>query len=288
MKRLIALLVLLGATAVYANPVPPPGLRKVTTDSSLTGTGWASSPLGLLHCITDGDTLIWDAGTSTWGCGAGGGGSGTVTNVDTLAPLQGGPITTTGTVTEYAIPTATSSPTGITTGPDGNIWFAETNANKLGRISPSGVITEFAITTSSTGPSGIAVGSDGNLWFTESTPHNVGWMGTGKAAAAIDPPQVTGSLEQSTEQQCAGERWSTYAGDQPATFSVQWYLDGAAINAAVAKTDKDYAVGRIKFAEDHGARLVPTMEQWQNGVLVRILPAGKGAVAIEAPAKGLQ
>lgn len=65
-------------------------------------------------------------------------------------------------------------------------------------------------------------------------------------------------------------------------------LDGAAINAAIAKTDKDYAVGRIKFAEDHGTRLVPTMEQWQNGALVRILPAGKGAVAIVAPAKGLQ
>jgi len=64
-------------------------------------------------------------------------------------------------------------------------------------------------------------------------------------------------------------------------------LDGTAINNAIAKTDKDYAAGHIKFAEDHGTRLIPTMAQWQNGVLVRILPTGKGAVPIIAD-KGLE
>ena len=29
------------------------------------------------------------------------------------------------TVTEYAVPTAGSRPYGITTGPDGNLWFTE-------------------------------------------------------------------------------------------------------------------------------------------------------------------
>lgn len=64
--------------------------------------------------------------------------------------------------------------------------------------------------------------------------------------------------------------------------------DGPAINAAIAKTDKDYPIGRVKFAADHGTRLVPTMLQWQGKEMVRILPTGKGAVSIEAPAKGLE
>jgi hypothetical protein len=95
MKPLVLLVLLVAATA-HADPVPPRGLPKVTHDTSLTGTGQTASPLGLIACVSTGQALIWNAGTSTWGCGSAGGG--TVTNVDTLAPLQGGPITSTGTV----------------------------------------------------------------------------------------------------------------------------------------------------------------------------------------------
>src|SRR4029077_12946490 len=38
------------------------------------------------------------------------------------------------TITEFPIPTANSSPYGITAGPDGNLWFVETAANKIGEI----------------------------------------------------------------------------------------------------------------------------------------------------------
>jgi streptogramin lyase len=51
------------------------------------------------------------------------------------------------TVTEFPIPTASSLPSGITMGPDGNLWFTETSGNKIGRITTAGVITEFAIPT---------------------------------------------------------------------------------------------------------------------------------------------
>jgi virginiamycin B lyase len=47
-----------------------------------------------------------------------------------------GRITPTGIVTEYTIPTAQSQPSGIASGPDGNIWFTETASNKIGRIVP--------------------------------------------------------------------------------------------------------------------------------------------------------
>ncbi len=39
-----------------------------------------------------------------------------------------------GVITEFALPTASSAPTGITAGPDGNLWFAELGGNKIGRI----------------------------------------------------------------------------------------------------------------------------------------------------------
>src|SRR5262249_32483727 len=43
-----------------------------------------------------------------------------------------------GAVTEFSIPTANSSPYGITAGPDGNLWFVESSAkaNKIGKITP--------------------------------------------------------------------------------------------------------------------------------------------------------
>ena len=47
-------------------------------------------------------------------------------------------------VTEFPVPTPQSNPYGITRGPDGNLWFTEALAGKIGRITPAGVITEFS------------------------------------------------------------------------------------------------------------------------------------------------
>jgi len=68
------------------------------------------------------------------------------------------------TFTQY--PTV-GDPDGTAVGPDGNIWFTERNASKIGRITLSGVVTEFSVPTGGSEPDSIARGSDGNLWFTE-------------------------------------------------------------------------------------------------------------------------
>jgi streptogramin lyase len=59
---------------------------------------------------------------------------------------------------------------GITAGPDGNLWFMESNfTGGIGRITPGGVITHFGNGIApSTRSAGITVGPDGRLWFTES------------------------------------------------------------------------------------------------------------------------
>ena len=76
--------------------------------------------------------------------------------------------------TEFLIPTASSSPYLIGPGPDGNLWFAEYNANKIGRITTGGILTEFLIPTANSRPLAIVAGPDGNLWFTESFSNKIG------------------------------------------------------------------------------------------------------------------
>jgi streptogramin lyase len=65
-------------------------------------------------------------------------------------------------VTELPAPGPSS---GITDGPDGNIWFTELLAGKVGRISPDGAAVEFAVPGAI--PAGITRGPDGNLWFAD-------------------------------------------------------------------------------------------------------------------------
>src|SRR5260370_14583492 len=77
-------------------------------------------------------------------------------------------------ITEFPIPTAASSPVGIASGPDGNLWFTESGVNNIGRITPTGTISEFPIPTAGTTAQSIASGPGGNLWFTETSVNNIG------------------------------------------------------------------------------------------------------------------
>jgi streptogramin lyase len=80
----------------------------------------------------------------------------------------------TGSVVEYAIPTASAGPVSIVTGPDGALWFTEIAANKIGRITPAGEFMEFPIPTPNSQPDEIDVGPDGNLWFAEILGNKIG------------------------------------------------------------------------------------------------------------------
>ena len=50
-------------------------------------------------------------------------------------------------------------------GSDGNLWFAETGNNIIGKITPNGKITEFPLSSLQTDVDGLVEGSDGNIWF---------------------------------------------------------------------------------------------------------------------------
>jgi virginiamycin B lyase len=78
-------------------------------------------------------------------------------------------------IAEFPIPASTGSPTGVTAGPDGNLWFGEAGANAIGMINPTThVISSFNVPTANARPTGITTGPDGNVWFTEEFGDKIG------------------------------------------------------------------------------------------------------------------
>jgi len=92
------------------------------------------------------------------------------------------------TITEYPVPTVNSFPGGITAGPDGALWFTESETNKIGRITRAGVVTEYTVPTASTYPGEIAAGPDGALWFTEGNTSKIGRITTAGVIAEYPVP----------------------------------------------------------------------------------------------------
>jgi streptogramin lyase len=91
-------------------------------------------------------------------------------NAVASSPVPGPEVSMTG----YDLADAQSNPQGITSGPDGALWFTEAYGNKIGRITTSGTISEYAVPTSGSSPEGIAAGPDGALWFTEGVSSKIG------------------------------------------------------------------------------------------------------------------
>jgi streptogramin lyase len=90
-------------------------------------------------------------------------------------------------------PASSGGPTGITSGPDGNLWFTE-NGFQIGRITPTGTVTEFNLPgfqCSAGLPEGclgrgIVAGPDGNLWFVrEWSPPSIGRITTDGVVTGI-------------------------------------------------------------------------------------------------------
>jgi streptogramin lyase len=75
------------------------------------------------------------------------------------------------TLVEFAV--LSGAPFFIVSGPDGNLWFTEPLAHKIGKITTSGTITEFT-PPGSIEPFNIISGPDGNLWFTDIGSGNIG------------------------------------------------------------------------------------------------------------------
>ncbi|HEU5380713.1 MAG TPA: hypothetical protein VFV38_35265, partial [Ktedonobacteraceae bacterium] len=109
------------------------------------------------------------------------------------------------------IPPSSGYPEGITTGSDGNLWFTEVDANKIGRITTDGTITEFRLPPSDGRPRGIAAGPDGNLWFTEWDGSKIGRITRSGTITEFSLPD-TKSRPWSITAGPDGNLWFTEAG----------------------------------------------------------------------------
>ncbi len=87
-----------------------------------------------------------------------------------------GTMTVKGVTNRFATPSG-DAPSGITRGPDGNVWFIE-DAH-VGKIQKTGKITEYPLPSGGgSGGGAITIGPDGNLWFTEHAKAKVGTVTT--------------------------------------------------------------------------------------------------------------
>src|SRR5215210_6429185 len=93
------------------------------------------------------------------------------------APANAAPV-----VAEFENPTAAAQPQDLVLAPDGNIWFTERGANKIGRISAANPGTVDEYPTIGTAPDIITVGPDGKLWYTEAG--GIGVIAPGPAPSA--------------------------------------------------------------------------------------------------------
>ncbi|MEW6475923.1 MAG: hypothetical protein AB1679_27005 [Actinomycetota bacterium] len=103
-----------------------------------------------------------------------------------------------GTVAEFPLPPSSvnpadpffeSMPRGIVAGPDGAMWFTETNAGRIGRITADGTITEYPLSDRHVSPDGIILGADGALWFHETSAGRIGRIDPATKAITETPIQ---------------------------------------------------------------------------------------------------
>jgi streptogramin lyase len=113
---------------------------------------------------------------------------------------------TTAGVTSKYSATENSGLDAITAGPDGDLWFTEYQKKGIGKITTSGAITEYTLPESSH-PRGITKGPDGNLWFTESSTHKIGKITTSSVITEYSLPG--GSTPERIVAGADGNLWFT-------------------------------------------------------------------------------
>ena len=106
------------------------GVAKVTTSGSFTEypNGNVNTLSGYLTVGPDHN--LWFGDGISGGHGFGGPGN----CGDVVRKLFA--VTTSGTYTEYTLPECDANPLGVSSGPDGRVWFAEGDAGKVGTLTP--------------------------------------------------------------------------------------------------------------------------------------------------------
>jgi streptogramin lyase len=102
-----------------------------------------------------------------------------------------------------SVPFPATMPSGITDGPDGNVWFTDQGSpSGVGRVTPAGTVSEFGMSNGlqmNAAPDAAISGPGGNVWFDDQ-------YGTNPAVGKVNP------AGQITEYPIAGEPWDLTIG----------------------------------------------------------------------------
>jgi streptogramin lyase len=157
-------------------------------------------------------------------------------------------------IIEYPVPTANSNLESITTGPDGNLWFTESNGNKIGTITTAGNVTEYPIPAAGT-PFDITLGPDGNLWFTEDIGNKIGKITTGGSVTEYPAPSAVLFITAGPD----GNLWFTESGSssQIGTITTSGVITEYPVPTAISVPSGITAGpdGNLWFTEENGNKI---------------------------------
>ncbi|HEX4107658.1 MAG TPA: hypothetical protein VHX88_05960 [Solirubrobacteraceae bacterium] len=136
-------------------------------------------------------------------------------------------------ITEFGLQSE-SSPTLITAGADGNVWFTDQkiDAGEIGRITPQGAIAEFGTANglqTDSQPKDIVAGPDGNLWFSDSHGPEVGEL-----ALQLPPSVATGAASAVTSSSASVAGAVNPVGGAVSSIAVQYGTSTAYGSTAAA------------------------------------------------------
>jgi virginiamycin B lyase len=134
-------------------------------------------------------------------------GGGTQTATAQVTINGGNPLC--GLITEFPVSNPNGQPAAIALGPDGNLWFTECPAEKIGRMTTAGVETDYSSGHASA-PVGIVSGPSGALWFADSSNNVIGEMNTsGSLLNQFPTPGTPGSGPGALTEGSDGNIWYT-------------------------------------------------------------------------------
>jgi virginiamycin B lyase len=144
----------------------------------------------------------------------------TESSVDKIGTIA----TTPGPITEYSLPNPGSQPGGIISAANGQMWFTELGAARIGKITNAGVITEYPIPAPA---QFINKASDGNMYFSMPTRHSLGEITTAGVYVTEFPTGLSPSLP-----------WGLAGGKDHIDI---WYVDRLA-NAVLSFNTSDHSL----------------------------------------------
>ncbi len=189
-------------------------------------------------------------------------------------------VTTAGVVTPFTVP---DDPSDLTLGPDGAIWFAEYDGDRIGRITTTGAVTLFALPADSA-PASITTGPDGALWIGLGKDGGIMRMTTG-GAWTVTPLPFSSQVSSIT----TGPDGAIWFGDLGGSRIGRLEVGPISGPSVATITPAFGAVGASVAISGHGLRRVSavtvggvpaTFTAGSDTLIHATVPAGAGAAPI--------